>query len=368
MIDLLAAYQHRIDANELRPDPAQLEALTVLQEYADRLKGYRPVTPSLLARLFPVSPQTPKGLYIYGDVGRGKSMLMDLFFDAVEVEKKRRVHFHQFMLEIQERLYDLQKEEAPDVLPRVARDIAAGAWLLCFDEFHVGNIADAMILGRLFEAMLDAGVVVVSTSNWPPNQLYKDGLQRDRFLPFIDLIEKRMRIYRLDGAVDHRFETTKSLPCYFYPLNDEHTRRLQDIFFRLTDDAEPEPITLPVQGRAIRITHAAKGVGFFNFDELCLSPLGAADFLAIAKCLHTVIIDGIPRMAERGRNEIMRFTNMVDVFYEAKVKLYVAAAAPLSEMAPTNELAFPFQRTISRLVEMQSDGYRQEPHLVGNLY
>ncbi|MDR3450037.1 MAG: cell division protein ZapE [Alphaproteobacteria bacterium] len=365
MINLATAYNERIDAGELHPDAAQQAALGVLQSFADGLRGYKPARPGLVARWLGGGMPAPRGLYIYGDVGRGKSMLMDLFFAHVDVAKKRRVHFHQFMLEIQARLHRLQEEEAPDVLPRVAREIADETWLLCFDEFHVSNIADAMILGRLFEALFDAGVVVMSTSNWPPDMLYKNGLQRERFLPFIDLIKRHMNVYELTGAVDHRFEQTKSLPCYFHPLSEAHTHKLQEIFFRLTDDAEPVPLDLPVQGRTLHITHAAKGVGFFNFDELCKEALGAADYLAIAEVLHTIIIDDVPRFKAEARNETVRFMNLIDALYEAKVKLFMAAEAATEKLAPPGELNFPFQRTLSRLMEMQGEEYRHKPHLGG---
>ena len=347
---------------DLQPDAAQEQALAVLQTLATELQGYRPRLPGLLSR-FLAEGAPPRGLYMYGSVGRGKSMLMDLFYEAVPVEKKRRVHFHQFMLEIQERLHKLQAAQAPDVLPRVAREIAAEAWLLCFDEFHVGNIADAMILGRLFEALFAAGVVVVSTSNWAPDQLYKNGLQRERFLPFIALIEEKMRIYHLDGAVDHRFEQTQKLPGCFFPLNADNTRRLQQIFFQLTGNADPESLALPVQGRTLRVTHAAKGVGFFNFEELCVEALGAADYLALAASLHTVLIDGVPKMSAEKRNETMRFINLIDALYEAHVQLYFSAEAAPEQLTPGGELEFQFQRTLSRLMEMQGEEYRKKAHL-----
>jgi cell division protein ZapE len=364
MSDLTKAYQSRIDAGDLHEDAAQQAALGVLDRLASVLDGYRPqVRHGFWAGLLSDTLPVPRGLYIYGSVGRGKSMLMDLFFTEARVAKKRRVHFHQFMLEIQARLHAHESEEAPDILPRVAREIANGAWLLCFDEFHVGNIADAMILGRLFQALFDAGVVVVATSNWPPDQLYKNGLQRERFLPFIDLIENKMDIYHLDGAVDHRLEQTREVPHYFYPLSQENTHKLQGIFFRLTGDAEPEEMALPVQGRVLKITHAAKGVGFFNFDELCVAALGAADYLEIAHCLHTVLIDEVPVMKAEKRDQTMRFINLIDALYEARAKLYLTAAAPLEKLAPAGELSFPFQRTLSRLMEMQGEEYKKKPHL-----
>jgi cell division protein ZapE len=362
MINLAADYDARLAAGDLRPDAAQQAALAVLQTFAEGLRGYRPRRANLFTRFF-ADIHAPQGLYIYGDVGRGKSMLMDLFYDSVPLTQKRRVHFHQFMLEIQERLHRLQSEEAPDILPRVACEIADETWLLCFDEFHVSNIADAMILGRLFASLFDAGVVVVSTSNWPPAMLYKNGLQRERFLPFIDLIERRMRVYHLNGTVDHRFEQTQKLPGAFFPLGEENTRRLQRVFFQLTGDADPEVIHLPVQGRVLNITHAAKGVGFFNFDELCVAALGPADYLEIARSLHTVLVDGVPRMNAEKRNETLRFINLIDALYEAKVQLYIVAETAPEALAPGGELNFPFQRTLSRLMEMQGEQYRKKPHL-----
>jgi len=285
---------------------------------------------------------------------------MDMFFASVNVQKKRRVHFHQFMLEIHQRLHAAQTLD--DVLPHVARDIAAEAWLLCFDEFHVSNIADAMILGRLFEALFNAGVIIVATSNWPPDELYKNGLQRERFFPFIDLIKQKMIVYELGGDVDHRYERMRGLQTYFTPLGDEATRKLQGIFLQLTDEAEPETILLPVQGRTLKIVHAAKGVGFFNFEELCTEALGPADYLAIAKCLHTVLVDEVPKFTAERRNETLRFMTLIDALYEAKVKFFMAASAAPDKLAPTGEHKFAFQRTVSRLMEMQGEEYRQQRH------
>ena len=360
-------YEQRCLDGDLRADSSQDQAVELLDRYASAVQGYHPNNGTIKGVLRSLGwvGKTPftVGLYIYGDVGRGKSMLMDLFCDNVDIKRKRRVHFHQFMLEIHDRLHRLNQTHQSDVMDRLASDLAAETWLLCFDEFHVSNIADAMILGRLFEALFAAGVLIVATSNWPPDMLYKNGLQRDRFLPFIDMIKNRMTVYSLNGAVDHRYEQLRGIEAYFSPLGSESTRRLQGIFIQLTDDARPEKIKLPVQGRMLTITHAARGVGFFNFDELCGNALGASDYLEIATCLHTVILDGVPVMREEKRNETIRFITLIDALYEAKVKFFMAAADVPEKLAPLGEYAFAFQRTLSRLAEMQSETYRKKTHL-----
>ncbi len=359
-------YHARLMSGELRADPAQAEMAAILQILAEQLEGYRPASPGILSGLLKSKKSAVvHGLYLYGDVGRGKSMLMDLFFDCVNVAKKRRVHFHQFMLEIHARLHRLgmQTDETENVITRLAGEIADDAFLLCFDEFHVSNIADAMILGRLFSALFDAGVVIVTTSNWPPEELYKNGLQRDRFLPFIDLIKSHMTIHRLAGAIDHRFEQMRGLENYFYPLGNNATEKLKDILLQLIDGAELDPVQLPVQGRIVTIPCAAKGVAYFTFDALCRQPLGAAEYVAIAECFHTLLLDGVPHFNAEQRNEIVRFTTLIDALYEAKVKFFMTAEGPPEQLCPLGEQAFDFQRTISRLVEMQSEEYRHLPHL-----
>ncbi len=356
-------WKAKLDAGEITFDPAQEAAVRVLQDFADHLHT-QPSSEGWIERLFKKpTPVEKTGLYLYGDVGRGKSMLMDMFYAAAPIVKKRRVHFHAFMLEIHERLHQLQQNHVDEILPNLARDIARETRLLCFDEFHVSNIADAMILGRLFSALFTAGVVIVLTSNWPPDDLYKNGLQRDRFLPFIDLIKQRMIVHCLKGEIDHRYEQLRGTPSYFAPLNEEATRKQQGIFLQLSNDAEPEEITLHVQGRALQIVHAAKGVGFFNFDELCGQPMGSGDFLAIAQCLHTVLIDGVPRMSAEKRDETLRFMTLIDALYEAKTKLFMASAVTVEKLTPDGEHGFAFQRTVSRLAEMSSEEYRQKAHL-----
>jgi cell division protein ZapE len=370
-------YQASLKDGGLRPDRAQAQAVCIIQDFMTQIEGYNPSPRNLWSLLGLTTLARKKlpfsGLYLYGDVGRGKSMLMDMFFDAVPITKKRRVHFHHFMLEVHDRLHRLQNGVAPDVIPALAQSIASETWLLCFDEFHVSNIADAMILGRLFEALFAAGVLVVCTSNWPPDELYKNGLQRERFLPFIDLIKQKMLVHCLDGKTDHRYEQLRGLPGYFSPLGEATTRQLQDLFLQLTDKTKPKPITLPVQGRTLKITRAAKGVGFFNFNELCvfesggMAPgadvLGAADYLAIAECLHTVILDRVPQFSDERRNETLRFMTLIDALYEAKVKFFMGAEMPLEKLLPDSMLSFAFERTASRIIEMQSEPYRQKQHL-----
>jgi cell division protein ZapE len=364
---LQSAWNAKLAAGEIMSDPSQAIAVAALQNFADQL-AHAPPAHLFERRKKWRTGQAPQGFYLYGSVGRGKSMLMDMFFATTPIVKKRRVHFHAFMLEIHERLHRLQQNHVDEILPDLAQELAKETKLLCFDEFHVSNIADAMILGRLFSALFDAGVIIIATSNWPPDELYKNGLQRDRFLPFIELIKERMVVHNLQGVLDHRYEQMRGLPICFTPLGDETTRKLQGIFFQLTGDAVPEPVMLQVQGRTLRITHAAKGVGFFNFDELCgqklsAQPMGAGDYLAIAECLHTILIDGVPRMEAEKRDESLRFMTLIDALYEAKTKLFMAAAAMPEKLAPEGEHEFAFQRTVSRLAEMSSEEYRRQAHL-----
>ena len=377
---LLDSYKTRLAAGDLKPDPMQEQAIAILQRLADGLKGYaagpQKTSNSLSARLDRFLFGDPKqdfallgkkgicGLYIHGKVGRGKSMLMDLFMEYVDVAKKRRVHFHQFMLEIHARLNQLrQANDSADIMERLVAGLASETSLLAFDEFHVSNIADAMILGRLFSGLFDAGVIVVATSNAAPDDLYKNGLQRDRFLPFIDLIKQKMSVFEMDGKTDYRYEQLRNLKSYFHPLSQETTRQLQGIYLDLTHEAKPELITLHVEGRELRVSTAAQGIGFFNFDELCQAALGAADYLAIAECLHTVILDGVPQLKKtEQRNEAIRFITLIDTLYEAKTKIFMATAVPLHDMLAPGDVQSAFERTVSRLMEMQGEAYRAKPH------
>jgi cell division protein ZapE len=365
----LALYRAQRRAGHLEADPAQELAAEKLQSLHHALAGYQPAAGHAgwrerlgLARR---PEQPPQGLYIFGGVGRGKSMLMDMFFATAPVDRKRRVHFHEFMLEVHDGLHRqrLDRTAEGDVLAPLAERIAAQAWLLCFDEFHVGNIADAMLLGRLFTALLDLGVVVVATSNVAPDELYKDGLQRERFLPFIELVRERMDILELDGTTDYRRSRIKGIAVYHHPLGAAAGSALAAAFATLTDAAAGVATTLQVQGRVLAVSKTAKGVACFGFDELCGRPLGAADYIAIATHFHTVILDGIPRLSPDQRNEARRFVILIDALYEHKTNLICSAQDAPDRLYPSGDGAPEFRRTASRLAEMQSIDYLARAHL-----
>ncbi len=383
----LSLYRARRGTGTLRPDPDQELAAEKFQSLYHALKGYQPQAAGeakaagggwlerfgLGRRRAAPSPEVattaPQGLYLYGGVGRGKSMLMDLFFDSAPVDRKRRVHFHEFMLEVHQRIHDHRQSGkvkaggADDSLPELARALAGEAWLLCFDEFHVTNVVDAMILGRLFTHLFELGVVVVATSNWPPDMLYKDGLQRDLFLPFIALLKDKLDILSLDGPTDYRLDRLKGQPIYHHPLGAAADRAMADTFATLTGGATPDPTHLLVQGRRVEIARAAKGVAWVGFQDMCGKPLGAADYLAIATHFHTLLIDGVPTMKDEMRNEAKRFMTLIDALYEHRVNLMIAAEGPPERLYPEGTHAFEFERTVSRLMEMQAEDYLKSPHL-----
>ncbi|MGD1877315.1 MAG: cell division protein ZapE [Kiloniellaceae bacterium] len=367
----LAAYRALRQEGGLRHDAGQRLAAEKLQSLHNALRGYKPAAESggWKARLGlarrPEEP--PPGLYIIGTVGTGKSLLMDIFFHSAPVEKKRRVHFHAFMQEVQDRLHAWRQDPAnkgkADPLPIIAGELAAEAWLLCFDEFHVVNIADAMILGRLFETLFAEGVVVVATSNWPPDRLYEGGLQRERFQPFIDLVKERLDVLELDSGVDYRQERLKDITAYHAPLGPRADAALDKAFAGLTEGLTAKSDTLVYKGRAIPVPLAAGGVARFSFADLCEKPLGPGDYLAIAGLYHTVVLSGVPTLSADNRNEARRFMTLIDALYEHRVKLVVSAAAPPERLYPAGDGAIEFQRTVSRLQEMRSADYIAKAHM-----
>lgn len=355
-------YRARCAEGAIRPDPAQQRVVDRLQQLHDHLAGYQPQPKrrGLLSLLHVGNGNgvsVPRGIYLVGPVGRGKSMLMDLFFTAAPVEAKRRVHFHAFMLEVHNRMEVERRAKTRSPILKVASDLAAEATLLCFDEFQVNDIADAMILERLFVALFDAGVVVVATSNRVPDRLYENGLQRDRFLPFIDVLKERLDIVNLDSGRDYRLARMLGKPVYHTPLGDAAHRALEAAFADLTEHEDGHSETLTVMARPLIVPRAARNVAWFGFDELCNQPLSAVDYLAIAERYGAVIVEGIPQLSPRDRNAAQRFHILIDTLYEAHTLLIAAAAAAPQQLYTAGDGSFEFQRTVSRLMEMQSEEY-----------
>ncbi len=370
MTGVLARYDALIASGELRPDPDQRAAAGRLAQVQAALEA-PPHRPGLLARLIGSSATTPaiRGLYMWGGVGRGKSMLMDLFHASLAIPEKRRVHFHAFMQEVHAALREARKSESGDPIPPVAAKLAAGLRVLAFDEMVVNNSADAMIMSRLFTALIrDHGLTVVTTSNRAPSELYKDGLNRQHFLPFIALIESDLDVLTLDGPTDYRLDRIGGLATWHTPLGDAATAKVREAFFRLTDFAPEDAAHFPSQdlavggGRTLHVPKSLKGVGVFSFKKLCAEARGAADYLAIARAFHTVVLVGIPQMGPENRNEAARFVTLIDALYEHRVKLFATAAAAPRDLYRAGDGAFEFERTVSRLMEMQSDAYMALGH------
>jgi cell division protein ZapE len=357
-------YDELVRANELKPDAAQQRAVAALDSLAQAL-GSRGRG---LLGLFGKRKPGPDGVYLWGGVGRGKSMLMDLAFHHIDFEPKRRVHFHAFMLQTHQRLKTARADEEGDPVEEVAEIIAAEAKLLCFDEMQVTNPADAMILSRLFEKLLERGVRVVATSNRPPADLYKDGLNRELFLPFIATIESRFQVVEVNGPTDYRLDRLAGVEVWHVPNGPQATAALSKAFFQLTDYAVENRDKVPTEeldvggGRTLHVPKSLKGVAVFSFKRLCGEARGAADYLAIAQRFHTVIIVGIPVMDRDMRNEAARFVTLIDELYEHRVKLLASADAEPAALYPSGDGSFEFQRTVSRLEEMRSAEYLAEGH------
>jgi cell division protein ZapE len=357
-----AAYNALIAAGELRCDPEQAAAAARLDTLAQELEHPR------RAGFFRLRAVPARGVYLWGDVGRGKSMLMDLFFDNTAIDAKRRVHFAEFMIEVHGRIAIERRKEAGDPIAPVAAALADEVRLLAFDEMMVTNSPDAMILSRLFTALIEAGVTIVTTSNRAPSDLYLNGLNREHFLPFIALVEARLDVVPLNGPVDYRRERLGSVDTWLVPNGPAATQELSAAFFRLTDYPPEDSAHVPAEdlpvggGRMLRVPKSLKGVAVFSFRKLCGEARGAADYLAVARHFHTVILVGIPRLGPENRNEAARFVALIDALYEHKVKLLAAADAQPQDLYAAGDGRFEFDRTISRLEEMRSEEYLAQGH------
>lgn len=356
----------KVASGELVADPVQMDAAQILDEMLTKLEGFPP-----RRRMFWERISAPKGLYMWGGVGRGKSMLMDWFFERVDTRRKRRVHFHAFMIDVHKRISawrGLSKEErraskhhvrgaGDDPIAPTAKAIAREARVLCFDEFHVTDIADAMILSRLFEALWERGVVVIATSNRVPDDLYKNGLNRALFEPFIELLKENMMVYAFTGDADHRLRQLEAAPVYYAPLNEAAETGIEEAWNRLTGHAAGAKHVLHVQGRELKLPRTAAGTVWTSFDRLCGQPLWAADYLHLSQSFHTLILDNVPQMGPEMRNEAKRFVTLIDALYETKTKLIMSAEVEPSLLYEDGSGAFEFERTASRLIEMRSRDY-----------
>jgi len=368
----LVHYQSLVASGAIEPDAAQAQAAEAFAALEQRLAGYKPVRKQgLLGRLFADKDEAPpRGLYVHGEVGRGKTMLMDLFFQQSLVLHKRRAHFHEFMAEVHERIYGFRQNIArgeiadSDVIALTAASIFDEAWLLCFDEFHVTDIADAMILGRLFAKLFELGTVVVATSNVAPEDLYKGGLNRALFLPFIAQISEHMDVLRLDARTDFRLEKFVGVKMWLVPADHNADAALDRAWVRMTGNAPCKPRDISIKGRVLHVPCSADGVARFSFADLCEKPLAASDYLRLAHDYHTIMVDRIPVMDYAERNEAKRFIALIDTLYDNAVKLMASAAAdPLAlYLATEGDEANEFKRTSSRLIEMSSQSYLALPH------
>jgi cell division protein ZapE len=349
-----ADYQHKIENGAIKPDEAQAFVARKLDTLAVALADYDPHPAGFLARLIGrENGPAPRGLYLQGDVGRGKTMLMDMFYAAATVAPKRRVHFHAFMQDIHARLHQARRH-SKDPLKDVAQAVAAEATLLCLDEMQIADIADAMIVGRLFEILFARGSVVVTTSNLKPDDLYTDGLNRQLFVPFIRLIEEKLDVVTLQSPTDYRLGRVKGHETFIHPLSPAADRKLQELWERLTDTEKGAPRTLDVLGRQLSVPQAAHGAARFTFADLCEAPLGPPDYLAIAGNFGAVFIEHIPVLTPRHRNPSKRFILLIDTLYDARTRLVASAAAPPEALYSEGHHIKEFARTVSRLKEMQS--------------
>ncbi|MGJ8572982.1 MAG: cell division protein ZapE [Hoeflea sp.] len=363
-----SAYESRVRSGEFSPDPAQVKLAERLDVLLEAVSNRRLATKSsALGWMFgrKQTSKIPRGLYVHGAVGRGKTMLMDMFFELVPAKRKRRAHFHDFMADAHSRIHAHRQKlknggtKETDPVPPVAAQLFEEAWVLCFDEFSVTDIADAMLLSRLFEQLFKLGCVLVATSNVEPDQLYRDGLNRQLFLPFVGLLKDNVDILNLDARTDYRMETTTRLPVYHRFSEGEGSEAMDLAWKQVTAGKLTAAETVHVKGRDVEVPLAGAGAARFGFADLCEKPLGASDYAAVSERYHTVFVDRVPVLTEAGRNAAKRFITLIDTLYDRKNRLFVSAAAEPEGLyaGTTGTESFEFARTASRLNEMQSEAY-----------
>ncbi|GAB3266295.1 cell division protein ZapE [Chitinimonas naiadis] len=360
----MAWYETAAEQSGFQRDASQENAIRHLQRLYDELTEFKRKRDRLFGRTLLPTPYIPKGLYFWGGVGRGKSFLMDGFFACLPFKRKRRLHFHHFMQEVHDGLRSLKNEEDP--LAKVAENIARDTRVLCFDEFHVSDIADAMILARLFTHLFNLGTVLVTTSNYAPDDLYPNGLQRHNFLPAIDLIKRNVEVVNVDGGNDYRMRTLTQARTYLHPLTPETDAELNAIFSKLAT-ASDLPLELTIEERKVQAKRHAPGVIWFTFKELCEGPRSQTDYLWLACQYHTIFLSEVPRLTARDASAARRLTWLVDVFYDYRVKLIISAETVAEEIYTEGSFAHEFFRTASRLTEMQSTDYLALPHEAGKV-
>lgn len=352
-------YKALLKRGEIEHDPHQETALEQLDSLHSKLVATRPASLKSYITAF-INPKGStadlNGIYLHGDVGRGKSMLMDIFIETIPAHHKlQRVHFHSFMMDVHTHLHQNEDTGLKGLVKKLARDVK----ILCFDEFHVNDVADAMILQRLFSELLNQGLILITTSNYPPDRLYEGGLQRKRFLPFIDLIKQKMEIIEVNGPTDHRARELGRTNTYFHPLTANNTEKCARLFHEFTKGTQTSLHRIPLKGREIHV-QAADNVAWCSFAELCELPVGAEDYLALAKTFHTIFITGVPRLGYDRRNEAKRFMTLIDVLYEARTRIVLTAEEPAERLYQGHDHAFEFPRTVSRIQEMTSESYLQK--------
>ena len=355
-MDVTEYFEQALLERGFAPDAAQLAGVGRLQQCSDEWVAYKTRRSSAIRRAL-IHPDLPRGVYLWGGVGRGKSMLMDAFFVTVPLVRKTRLHFHEFMREVQREMAALQGTVDP--LTELSRRIARRFRLICFDEFHIADVTDAMILHRLLQGLFDNGVAMVATSNFHPDALYPDGLHRDRILPAIELIKRKMEVMQIDAGMDYRHRALRELDLYITPLGAEAQSRLEQAFERLAECAEEDPV-LTIEGREVAALQRAGGVVWFSFQELCNTPRSQNDYLEISSRFHTMLLSDVPQMTEDMASAARRFTLLIDVLYDRRIKLVLSAAVPPERLYMRGPLDYEFSRTVSRLHEMQSAEYLRE--------